>query len=346
MHNIVFIVDSDFYKNCIGKTSYNFVSNLANCPNNKITIFYTDQSPSEVCNNIVEINPDLIVVFDINCFHGQTNQFAFIFDFNKPVYLFLDDSYYISSITGRCNNTQRVNGIIFWYKSDAVVNSYKIRYPDKKILNMSSRFVNTSIYKDYGLDKKYDILFYGSHTFSYEYKNEDIISIQNWVKKYENINNTVINYKIKFYPLREKILRIINNNLHKYNVCILPEATISNCFCAANEELAKLINQSYLTIACPSIADVLFHKHLEISASKSVILGNYPSDYADLFEGNIIKVDEFMSDEEIISIIDNALSNKEKLIEMSNDFYHKIHNQHNLDLSIPDFERVISEIFQ
>jgi hypothetical protein len=32
-----------------------------------------------------------------------------------------------------------------------------------------------------------------------------------------------------------------------------------------------VINQSYLTISCSSIADVLLHKHLEISASKSVI---------------------------------------------------------------------------
>ena len=61
--------------------------------------------------------------------------------------------------------------------------SYEIKYPLKQIVNFSSRYVNTGIYKDYGLPKIYDILLYGTRYFSYNYKNEEIIPIQKWISK-------------------------------------------------------------------------------------------------------------------------------------------------------------------
>jgi uncharacterized protein (DUF1919 family) len=340
---IVFLADYCFYKNSFGKTSYNFINNIAKSNLFNITIFYTDEDILYVKNKINQINPDLIIVFEINAFQEQTKKFNFIFELEKLIYLFLDDSYYISSITDNCIYTPKVNGIIFWYKSDAVINSYKKKYPDKNILNLSSRFINTSIYKDYELEKNCDILLYGTRHFKYNYKNEQIDSIQNWVKKYEQTNNTIINKKISFYPLREKIESILQNNLQKYRVRILPEGTINNSN-IANEDLAKLINKSYLTVACSSIADVLLHKHLEIAASKSVILGSYPSDYQDTFEGNVVEVNEFMSDDEIINIIDKALADKKNLERMSNRIYEKVHQEHNLDKALESFNKVFNEV--
>ena len=105
-----------------------------------------------------------------------------------------------------------------------------------------------------------------------------------------------------------------------------------------------LINQSYLTVACPSIADVMMHKFMEISASKSVILGKYPSDYKDLFEGNIVELDEFMDEDQIVQIIENALADKVKLEEMSERLYKKVHEEHNLRKASENFERVIDDI--
>ena len=138
---------------------------------------------------------------------------------------------------------------------------------------------------------------------------------------------------------------MIKNNTHKYKVKILPESTIDSSK-IVNEDLAKLINQSYLTIACSSIADVLLHNHLEIPASKSVILGSYPSDYKKLFAGNIVEVNEFMSDDMILSIIDSYLQNKKQLAEMSNKIYNKIRNEHNLDKALEDFNYIIKSITQ
>jgi hypothetical protein len=105
-----------------------------------------------------------------------------------------------------------------------------------------------------------------------------------------------------------------------------------------------LINQSYLTVSCSSIADVLLHKHLEIPASKSVILGSYPTEYSYLFKGNVIEVNEFMDDEEILNIIDEALKDKQKLLDISESFYKKIHEDHNLSKACENFNEILDKI--
>jgi hypothetical protein len=155
---IVFIVDCFFYKYSFGKTSHNFVNYLTKSKEYEIKIFYTDEDSVTVQNKINELNPKIIVVFEINCFQEQTKKFKFIFDLNIPIYLFLDDTYYISSLTANCVYTKLVHGFIFWYKNDMIKKSYEIKYPLKKIMNISSRYINTNIYKDYGLPKIYDIL--------------------------------------------------------------------------------------------------------------------------------------------------------------------------------------------
>lgn len=342
--DIVFIADEHFYKNSNGKTSYNFINYISKNKYYTITIFYTDEKVNNVISKINDIKPKLIIIFEINAFQEKTCKFNDIFNLNIPVYLFLDDTYYVTSITSKCQYTQLITGFIFWYNNELITKSYKIKFPDKQVLNFNSRYINTDIYKDYGLQKKYDILLYGNRNFKYNYKNEEIITIQNWIKKYEENNNIIINKKIDFYPLRVKLETILKKIQNRYNILILPEGTYDNSK-IVNEELSKLINESYLTIACSSIADVLLHKHLEIPASKSVILGSYPSDYKELFNGNIIEVNEYMTDDQIINIIDNALSNKEDLELKSSRLYEKIKNQHNLNMSIESFNNIVTKIF-
>jgi hypothetical protein len=344
MENIVFIADYYFYKNSIGKTNYYFINNIKN-NNDKynIHIFYTDDDINKINEDILKIKPKLIIFFECNSFQQQTTKFSFVFQLKIPVFIFLDDSYYISSITSKCPYINNSNGLIFWYKNNIIINSYKKVFPYKYILNLDSRYVNTDIYKDYKLEKKYDILIYGTRNFSYDYKNEKLDTIQNYIKKYEEYYDTIINSKISFYPLRSKIENILLQNNHKYNLKILEEKTI-DLPNTANEELSMLINQSYLTLSCPSIADVLLHKHLEITASNSVILGSYPSDYKELFEGNVIEINEFMSNEEILNIIDNALANKDKLLEMSKRIYNKVHEKHNLNKAQESFNKTIDNI--
>ena len=164
-------------------------------------------------------------------------------------------------------------------------------------------------------------------------------SFEERIKKYEDFYGVKMDENINFYPLRNKIENILIKNSHKYNLKILNDSTINNSV-YVNEDLSRLINESYLTVACSSITDALFHKHLEISASNSVILGEYPKCYEELFKENIIEINEFMSEEEILNIIDNALFDKNKLNEISERLYKIVHTEHNLDKATENFDNI------
>ena len=94
-----------------------------------------------------------------------------------------------------------------------------------------------------------------------------------------------------------------------------------------------------------SRADIPLAKYFEISASYSGILGNIPSDYNDLFKNNIVEVNEFMTDEEILSTIDKALEDKQKLQEMINKLGDRIHKEYNLEAGTKDMDEVFDEVF-
>ena len=51
-----------------------------------------------------------------------------------------------------------------------------------------------------------------------------------------------------------------------------------------------------------------------------------------------------MSEDEILNIIDNALQNKNELKNMSEKLYQRIHNEHNLDCAVNNFNEVFQEI--
>jgi hypothetical protein len=342
MDNIFFICNTHFFKNHHTTVRIDLLNSIK-LNNNKynINIYFDNEDINYVNNDIINLKPKLIIFFDINSFSKSLQRFDFIFNLNIPTFIFIEDTYYINT-TSSCPYVQKTNGIIFWYKNQDLINSYKRRFPKKIITSIDSRFVNTNIYKDYKLEKKYDILLYGCRDFKYPYRIQDIDSVQRYIQKYENINNITVTNEtlLNFYSLRLRLLNLLERNPDKYKLKICPEQGDY----VYNAELSKLINQSYLTIVCSSIFDVMLFKHLEIPASKSVILGSYPSNYKELFDGNIIEVNEFMSDEEIINIIDMALENKDKLLKMSETIYNKVHEEHNLNKAQESFNKTIDDI--
>lgn len=348
MENIIFIARTQFYRNKNTAVSNDFIESLTKSCKYNIHLFWDNTCHDHLRTEITRLSPKLIMIFDINNVSSIMKNFSFIYSSGIQIGVFLEDTYYITSNTGNCEYTKLANYLVFWYKNKSIIDSYERVFPGKYITNIGSRYVNTNMYNDYGMEKTCDILLYGTRTFNYPYKIEQLDSIQNYIKKYEQHHNTKVssNTLIPFYPLRCKLEGILNKLYNKYRIRILPETSILDPAIQkiANEELSMLINQSYLTIACPGIADVMMHKFLEITASKSVILGKYPSDYKDLFEGNIIEVDEYMEDEQIIKIIDEALADKKKLGEMSERMYEKVHKEHNLDKATESFEQVIDEI--
>ena len=339
MNNIILIPDNHFFRDHHTTVRIDFLNAIKN--NNtkyNINILFSDHDISDAYQIIHSLNAKLIIFMDINSFRENSKRFEFVFNMNIPVYILIEDTYYITT-TSNCPYVNKCNGIFFWYRHKLLQKSYKDFFPNKVITNINSRYINTNIYKNYNLEKKYDILLYGCRNFKYNYKTQNLEIVQNYIKKYEiaNNNNDTL---FDFYILRTKLENILMKYPNKYRLKICP---IQGDY-IFNEELSMLINQSYMTIVCSTIYDVMVFKHLEIPASKSVILGSYPTDYKDLFEGNIVEVNEFMSEEEIITIIDNALSNKDKLNEMSNRLYAKIHNEHNLQKAQEDFNNLISSL--
>lgn len=345
---IVFIAESLYFRDMSAKVCNHFITYIQKKSSDfDITIFWTDQNIDFVKASINAISPSLIVFFDINSFSHTTKNFDFVFEYNIPVYLVIDDSYYIHRNMIPCECVQKTHGIILWYKNNKAFQSLQRTFPEKQILNFSSRFVNTDVFYDRNLPKKYDILLYGSRHYEYTYKKEkNNQAIQDYIQKYESFYSCEINDEdgIEFYPLRRRMMMFLENYKDKYNIKIIPEACYDSS--VANEDLSELINQSHMTIACSSIADVLLHKYLEISASGSIILGNIPSDYRDLFENRVVEIDEFMEDEEIIFKIDYALANKHLLSRMSSNLKTEIFKNHGLSSAVDNFSSLAKDIFE
>ena len=339
---IVFIAEHNHYKNWVGKNYYDLITFVRdNNTKYDITIFWTDDNPDSVKNQIKNINPNLIVFFETTKIMHE--QFNFVFSLNIKTAIVLLDMFYPDKT---CSNFGIINSnaLIHFSNNSNIVNFYNEIFPQKYITCFNSRFINISKFKDYGLEKKYDILIYGTRNHNYfKFLNNNTNS---YTKKCIETHNSYVfksNTPNNFYIMRANIENVLLKYSHRYRIKILPEKCIYDAV-VANEDLSMLINQSYLTISCSTIADIFMHKYIEIAASKSVILGNIPSDYEDLLKGNIVEINENMSEQEIITIIDNALSNKDKLNEMSNNLYKKIHEEHNYTKAIENFNTVFGNI--
>jgi hypothetical protein len=231
-------------------------------------------------------------------------------------------------------------------KNKNIVDLYRSFFPTKFVGSFCSRFINVNRFKDYGLEKQYDILIYGNRTHMVDFKKESMLRpIEKFIDEYEtNTGETVDeDTQLNFYYLRKRLENILVKYADKYRLKILPESGIYNAE-VANDSLSMLINQSHITVACTTISDVMMHKYLEIAASKSVILGNVPSDYTDLLSGNMIEVTMFMDESLIIDKIDAALANPEEMNRMANTMYTRVHRDHNFDRAVDNFESVFREI--
>lgn len=343
MNHILFIADNNHYRLWPGKTYYDLITYMKDkCKKYTITIFWTDDDENVIDAFIQNFKPKLIIFFITGCIKVECAKFMHILNSDMPTACAMLDMFF--PYYGKTDYSLP-GSLIHIGKHNEIISCYQSLFPDKYITSFSSRFINPCRFKDYKLDKKYDILIYGSRTFDYDFKKEQLKPIQNFIKEYEERNNTTIedDMKINFYYLRKRLETLIVAQCDKYKVKVLPESGIYNCQ-ITNEYLSMLINQSRITIACTTLADVMMHKYLEIAASKSVILGNIPSDYDELFRGNMIEVTNFMSDDEIIAKIDYALAHPEDMNKMTDTLYSRVHSEHNFDCAVENITNVIDEI--
>lgn len=167
--------------------------------------------------------------------------------------------------------------------------------------------INFNIYYDYKLEKRYDILLYGMTTPSYPFR-----------KRLFNLLKERKDFKI--YHIEAK----------------LPYSILG-------DKLAKIINQSWITIATCSKYDYLLKKYFEISACKSVVAGNMATSGKDIWGDNFIELDDKMSDKKIIDILKSSLENKEELIRKSNVMYDKIFSEFNCKKYPEKIDQILSK---
>lgn len=150
--------------------------------------------------------------------------------------------------------------------------------------------IDNTLFRDYGMTKKYDILIYGTISKSYP-----------------------LRMRLKKLLVTKKIfnVRVINK---KENI--------------RDIELSKIINQSWITIATKSSFDYLVMKYFEISASKSVIAGDMPEQGKQIWGDEYINLDNTMDNKQIINKLKKILDKKQLLNRISENMYKKIHRSY------------------
>ena len=340
---IIFIAEINHYKQWVGKTYADLLIYYKKNTKNKLSIVYTNEYKKCDKNWFIKQNPDIIVFLDTDTLRFAPN-FNYVFELNCKIFASSLDLFYFDNCIN-CPWIQKCLGLLHFGHASKILSSYQDHFPNKIIKSFKGRFINSDRYKNYNLPKIYDILIYGSRGSKTTGLNniEDHNADKDYKKKWEEHHKKILHSKHNFYPLRVRIEEILLKNKDKYRLYIVPNACIFDAP-VANEDLSKLINQSWLTMSTSSRADIPFAKYFEIPASYSGILGNIPSDYTDLFKNNIVEVTEWMTDEEILSTIDKALEDKQKLQETINRLGDRIHKEYNLDAGVKDIDNVFNKL--
>ena len=178
----------------------------------------------------------------------------------------------------------------------------------------------------------------------YNFKKENLPVINEYIKKWENHYKRKMPEEINFYSLRERLENLLKNQ-KKYNILFLPEKNSYESQ-IKNEELSKLLNKSRMAVACSTLADICMHKYMEILASHCMILGNIPTDYQSMMKDKICEVTLNMTDNQILAKIDSYLNDADKLEKLTDELYNDVHNNHNYDEAIKDFNVLFENIIK
>lgn len=341
MKKILFIAASDRYYTSSNHTYYDILLHFKNNSNNNTEIIWTNDYNKINKSYIDSIIPDLVVFFDVDTLRFADN-FDYIFNSNIKIISCSLDLFYFNYCIN-CKYIQKCDGIFQFPESIKLLQSYKDYFPNKIIGSFKGRYINTLRYYNYNLAKEYDILIYGTRTFLNKIENHYVD--QEYKIKWEKFYNSKIMNEHQFYPLRNKLETLLLKNKNKYRLCIIPQkGSLDKNSNITNENLSMLINKSHLTICTCSRSNLLMDKYMETAASYSAILGNIPSDYEELFKNNIVEVTEWMCDEEILSIIDKALEDKEKLWKMTQRLGDRVHSEYNLDVAVKNIDKVFDNI--
>lgn len=182
-------------------------------------------------------------------------------------------------------NIDLVIGNYMYNKEYEIINSI-VNKLNKKICTIPN-LVDSNVFRNYDQEKIYDILIYGMIA--------------------------------DCYVLRKRLLDIIKNNKENWKIRIIEYNEMDGV------ELSKEINKSYLSIATSSIYEYFVFKYIEISLSQSLVIGDMPLQGKKLFDdNNFININNDMTDDEIINIINITLNDKKSILEKINMFNSKL----------------------
>jgi hypothetical protein len=294
-------------------------------------------------SDITEFKPD--IVFSFNC-GGQKDPriLNYLGDQTIPFCLMIDDAFHFDAVSSQI--PQRCDAIVLLVKWKTLTDQYRRHFPHKLVTNLSSRYVDVTQFRPLHLEKEFDIFFYGTDDVDTKVPLNDVDS-QYFNDDWKTRNNTdQVPDSYNYYPLRKRLRDLmISQPPDKYRTNIfVPQGSWFPVPPVRRASLCEVINKSHLVICTRARSDTLLKKFLEISASGSVILGNYPSDYKDLFENNIVEVNENMSDQEILDTIDHALADRNALHAKGIELAERVRHEHNYECAYTDFLQISRQI--
>jgi hypothetical protein len=201
---------------------------------------------------------------------------------------------------------QRITGkeydfLIMRYKTPITLGTSVFDVPAKYFL---PHHFDLDVYKNYGLEKTFDVLIYGS--------------------MYEPL-----------YPFRVRMRNLLLSNRDRYKIKYIEHCGYTNTeTCIRRVELSMLINQSWMSLSVPmdhtQQRDDFLKKFGESSLSYSLILGYIPEE-AELYYGtNYCRCTPDMTDEEILLAIDQELSDKKKILKKIESVYNVFRENFNI----------------
>lgn len=192
-----------------------------------------------------------------------------------------------------------ITGIVTPYYCTKSINNIRNLMPALKVLCLFHHIDHT-IFKQYNLEKKYDILLFG-------------------------------NDNVKYYPFRNRVTKLLERHGERLGIVVHKVQRPRNYFrynaAVSNASLSKMMNQSWLTLCTSSKLDYLLGKYFESSFSGSVVCGNMASDGIGIWDNGYVHIDEKMKDTQILETIKNALEDKEKLKRMAHEMQLRM-NEH------------------
>jgi hypothetical protein len=186
--------------------------------------------------------------------------------------------------------------------------------PRLKQVFILSHYIDTRIYRDYGLPKEWDVLLYG------------------------NVNRT-------WYPFRKRLFDLIPGRIPRTKLVRHPSYVgydPNRC----GPALAQLLNRSRVAVATPSSYDYLVAKYLEISGSRCLVAGQMATQGRAIWGDRYLRLDPSMSDDEIVDRLRQALADADGLATMADAMYREVQGRFSLTTYSEDLLRIAAEILR